>query len=161
MANRGKKITWSLVDTGKLFDYYVGDDGSVFKRALKNRKESPVKVFLQKGVPTVKINGKERTLKNLVAKHHKRGWKPRMFVEVKNGDPFDCSAKNLRMYTPKEHARRTSHLAKSRAVIIEGVKYRSIKEAARHLYVSDQTIHDYMKRRVNHSVLEGYTAEFV
>jgi len=150
-----KTPQWARVCEGKTFIYYIGSDGSVIKISHKLKRQSNVKIFKRRGHATVKINGMDMRLKNLVAKHHMRGWFPGCYVECLNGNPDDCHCKNLRIYTRSEHGKRTCPRGRSLPVIVEGVRYESVLEASRALYVSDQTIWDYLNRKRNRSILEG------
>ena len=150
-----KYVEWERCASGKIFDYYVGNDGSVFRRAKGNGSEQSVAVFLIRGHATVKLNGRERKVKNLVARHHMRGYRYGSYVECIDGDPLNCSVENLRIYTKSEHGKRTGHLSSSTPISVDGIAYRSIREAAKELYVSYQTLLDYMGGSVKNSILAG------
>ena len=149
----------SRICEGKRFYYSVREDGAVFKTSKVRYIESRAAVYIKRGKATVKINQKEYTLKNLVARHFVPEYCDGDYVEVIDGDPLNCSADNLRLYTQAEHGRRTGHRSRSRKVIANGVKYRSVREAAKALYASYQTVLDYMNGRAKHSVLQGIIIE--
>jgi len=92
-------------------------------------------------------------LKNLVAKHFVKGYRVGDFVECIDGNPFNCKVANLRIYTHSEHGKRTGWQSRSQAVVVGDVEYRSVREAAKALHVSYQTLLDYMGGKVKHSVI--------
>jgi len=151
----------SRICVGKMHIYSVCEDNTVIKTSCKRFAESRVRPHLKRGQAVVKINGSEYTLKNLVARHFVPGYKPGDYVEVKNGNPFDCRARNLRLYTKSEHGRRTGYRSSSQKIIVKGAEYRSIREAAKALHVSYQTILDYLGGNVKHSVLNGMDIKIV
>jgi len=150
-----RKPMYSKVCEGKIYIYYVGSNGTAFKRSHKLGRESAVKVSMKNGHAQVRINRKEYRLKNLVAEHFIRGWVSGTFVECKDGNPHNCDYRNLRLYTRREHGIRTAPRGRSKPVIVEGVRYESVLEASRALYVSAQTIWDYLNRKRKRSLLEG------
>ena len=145
----------SRICEGKRYSYSVREDGVVFKTSRIRFIENRAAVYLKQGKATVKINQKEYTLKNLVAEHFIESWHPGAYVEIINGDPFNCAAVNLRLYTQSEHGRRTGYRSRSQKVIADGVEYRSIRECAKALHCSYQTLLDYMGGNVKHSVIQG------
>ena len=157
-----RNTLWERVDTGLVYDYFVGENGLVFKRAHKTLVETLVTPYLKKGHATLKINGKEYTLKNLVAKHYLyRKWKPNTYVECVDGDPFNCCEDNLRLYSKSEHGKRTAPQIKAIPVVVNGVYYNSVRSAAKSLFVSYQTLLDYLAiNKIKHSVLEGTSVAY-
>jgi hypothetical protein len=133
---------YSLESESNKYLYYVTDDGGVIKKCKSNGRETAAKAYLKNNMATVKANCKEYTLKNLVAKHYCRNYVPGAYIETKNGNPFDCAARNLRVYTKSEHGRRTGYKSKSRPITINGKRYRSVRQAAKTLPCSYQTIYD-------------------
>ncbi len=138
-------LKYSRICTGKMYSYSIREDGVVIATSRVHYVENRAKAYLRRGKATVKINQKEYTLKNLVAEHFIEEYKPGDYVELIDGKPFHCAVWNLRLYTQQEHGRRTGHRSRSQQVIINGVPYRSIRAAARALYVSYQTLLDYMR----------------
>ena len=115
-----KGVEWERCASGKVFDYYVGDNGSFFRRAKGNKVEQPVAVYIKSGHATVKINRREQRVKNLVARHHMRGHRYGTYVECIDGNPLNCNVNNLRMYSKNEHGRRTGYLSRSTPVAVDG-----------------------------------------
>jgi len=150
-------LFWSRINTKcKKYIYSVREDGKVLQCSKEDYSEKYVTVFLKKGHATVKIDKRECRLKNLVAEHFLQGWRSGLPVECIDGNPFHCDVKNLRVYSKKEHGVNTGWKSRSQAVIINGVKYRSIREGAKAIYTSYQTISDYLSGNVKHSCLDGY-----
>ena len=148
-------LLYSRICEGKRFYYSIREDGVVIKTSKVRYIESQATPYSKRGKATVKVNQCEYTLKNLVALHFIKGYKTGTPVEVIDGNPFNCSVENLRVYTYQEHGRRTGHLSRSRKVTANGVEYRSVRACARALHASYQTVLDYMSGSVNHSVLRG------
>ena len=118
--------------------------------------EHYVQSYLKKGHATVKINNREHRLKNLVAEHFIECWSPGCPVECIDGNPLNCDKRNLRVYSKQEHGANTGWKSRSQAVIINGVEYRSIREGAKAVHASYQTILDYLSGKVKNSCLDGY-----
>jgi len=154
-----RKPMYSKICEGQRFIYYIVSDGTAIKISQKLKRNSYVKIYLKNGHATAIINRKEMRIKNLVAQHFIRGWQPGICVECKDGNPYNCNYRNLRLYTKREHGLTTAPRGRARPIIVEGVRYSSVLEASRALYVSDQTIWDYLNMKVNRSVLEGYSIE--
>jgi hypothetical protein len=143
-----------------MFSYQVCDNGAVIKTSRKHYIESEVKPYFRRGNVWVKINGKEYLLKRLVAEHF-LGLEPDERVRIVDGNHFNCSVENLEVLHMTELGERTGHLARSRKVKINGVEYRSVRECAKALHCSYQTLLDYMNGKIKHSVLQGMSAEYV
>lgn len=152
---------YAQVDIGKRFVYSVCETGEVIKTSHKALKESKVKPYLKRGRATITLNGKEYILKNLVASKFIKSYKKGDCVELIDGDPFNCHIRNLRIYSKSEHGKRNGHLATSKKIIVNGVEYRSIRECAKALHVSYQTLYDYLNKKFKNSVLEGVEIQFV
>lgn len=155
MRTHNAPLLYSRICKGERFSYKVREDGVVFKTSNKCFKESRVCVYLKRGMAVVKINQKEYTLKNLVARHFVDGYRDGDYVEVVNGDPFNCAAKNLRLYSKAEHGKRSGYRSRSQKIAANGIEYRSVRECAKALHCSYQTVLDYMNGSVKHSVLQG------
>ena len=160
-AARDEGLLWARICKGKKRGYSVCEDGTVMSTALKNYSEKALKPYLKRGKATVKVNNGERAVKNLVAKYFVDGYRPGDYVETVDGNPWNCAAKNLRLYTQREHGQRTGHRSRAKRIIANGIEYRSIRECAKALHVSYQTLLDYLNGGVKHSVLQGITVERV
>ena len=149
-------LLWSRIGSGKMYEYAVCEDGSVVKCSRVHYSETEVKPYLRRGAVVVKVNGRELLLKNLVAQHFLKGYRNGMLVECIDSDPFNCCVGNLRTYTMQEHGQRTGwRSGRSQRVVADGVEYRSLRECAKSLYVSYQTLADYLDGAIRHSVLDG------
>lgn len=128
---------------GKL--YYIHTSG-VLAVKYKNGKERLIKGTLNnRGHMVVKIEGKTYKLKNLVAAETINGYKPGMPIVMKDGNPRNCDCYNLKMLTPKQLGVKTGGTTKkSIKVSINGKIYNSIRQAAKSIYVSPQTLSDYL-----------------
>ena len=149
-------LLWSRIDNGKQFIYAVREDGKVLRCSRDDYDEQYVAVYLKKGHATVKLNNREHRLKNLVAEHFIPGWSPGCPVVCIDGNPLNCDKKNLRVYSKQEHGIKTGWMSRSQPVIINGVEYRSIREGAKAIYTSYQTVLDYLSGNVKNSCLDGY-----
>lgn len=141
--------------TGKL--YYIHTSG-VVGVVYKNGKEVLLRgaLFHNKDL-VIKIEGKQMKVKNLVAREVFNGYVEGVHsVVLKDGNPRNCDCYNMRIYTKQELGRATgSKSKKSQPVIIDGVKYSSVRAAAKELFVSYQTILDYLSNKYKKSVLGG------
>jgi hypothetical protein len=72
-----------------------------------------------------------------------------------DGNPLNCSADNLIIISKSEHGKRTGHLSRSQKIIANGVEYMSVRACAKALFVSYQTLLDYINGKYSHSVLDG------
>ena len=158
-AKNSDGLNFASATIGKNYSYKVREDGTVIKTSKKRFVESRAKPYLKRGRATVKMANKEITLKNLVAKHFVKGYRKGAYVETVDGDPFNCAASNLRLYTKSEHGKRSGYKSKAQKVVANGIEYRSVRQAAQALHVSYQTPLDYMAGRVRRSVLRGVEVE--
>jgi hypothetical protein len=83
------------------------------------------------------------------------------YAHSSDGNPRNISIENMRFYSMRLHGKHTGHLSKSRAVVIKDfkkdpIRYRSVREAAKALYCSYQTLLDYLNGSVRKSVLNKW-----
>lgn len=161
MSENRDGLQCSPICNGERYTYSVREDGAVIKCSRKRAIETFAKPFLKKGCAVVKINHREYSLKQLVAQHFMKDYRKGDCIETIDGDPFNCCIENLRAYTKRESGKRTGHRSRSHGVIVDGVDYRSVREAARALHVSYQTVLDYLGGSVKRSVLQGMNIERV
>ena len=154
-------LNCSRICEGKMFYYSVREDGAVIKTSKIRFKESRARPYIRRGMAAVKINNRDYTLKNLVAEHFIEEYKKGDYVEAADGDPFNCAVGNLRIYTQKEHGERTGFRSRSHKIIADGVEYRSVRECARALFVSYQTVLDFLGGKSKKSVLQGVEIEIL
>ena len=149
-------VLWSLVDSNNKYDYYVGNNGTCFRRDIKTLVEYPIKIYLKNGIRAlVTINRKEYTLKTLVAEHFIRGYCPGYTVKCVDGNPLNCREKNLRIYSQKENGQMYGWQGSSQKVSVDGIIYRSIRQAAIANYVDRHTLQDYIAGKYQNSLLNG------
>ena len=149
------------IDSGKIYDYFACSDGYVLKVTKKTYNESRVCAYYRRGDLSVKINQKEQKLKHIIARAFIPKYKPGMCVTFKDGNRYNCAATNLLVYNKRELGEKTGHMSRARDIKImfpdgEIKHYRSIRQAAKDLYVSYQTLADYIKGSTKSSVLSEY-----
>lgn len=101
----------------------------------------------------VKYNRKDRTLKCIVARAFlSRTFKEGDVIKHKDGNIYNCDANNLIIIIPKTlYAKKTGPMSRSKPCFIKRpgedkpTRYRSIKAAARSLFVSDQTLINFIE----------------
>jgi len=100
-------IRWKIVKDAP--QYEVGDNGEVRHRKFKRPR---TKVFIN-GVASVTVQvkdkkGKPKTktllLARLVGRNFVKGYRKDRWATLKNGDPSDCSAKNIAWMTRSDNA---------------------------------------------------------
>lgn len=145
---------------GKMYVYKIGNDGTVIKCSKKLYRESTSTPYIKDGKMAVKINGKEYYVKHLVAKAFIDGYKKGAPIIHKDGNPKNCSIDNLMLITKTELGRITGGDSRRKAVIVNGTEYYSVRECAKHLYCSYQTVLDYLAGKVKSSVLDGMEIKY-
>lgn len=158
METRYKRIAF-----GQVYEYYIGTDGLIHKLTRKTGRESIMRGTIKNGTVVVKINGKHETIKKLVA----RAFIPqsrvgRWVIKHIDGNPWNNAVNNLQLIPRNEYNRITAGMAKGHPIEVvkpggEIVQYSSVRKAAKEMYVSYQTILDYMNGTYKSSVLDGYT----
>ncbi len=147
-----------ILDENKNYIWYINSEGFIFKRSKKTNEDYYLKGYMKNGFLTIKVNFKEHRFKNLVAQFFHKEWFPGCLVGLKDGNQNNISITNLYIYSKKCHGKRTGYLSNSKPVIIieNGLifKYRSVREAAKSLYVSYQTLSDYLNNSFESSVLD-------
>lgn len=108
----------------------------------------------------VKINFKEMSLKHIIAKTFLRGYFAGAVIMHSNGNYKDCSADNLIVVTKGEFVRQTGCSSRGQHVSVtfpngEKSNFSSVREAAKELHCSYQTVLDYMNGSYSTSCLDG------
>lgn len=139
--------------------FFVSTTGEATSYDKFSKIETKLKNSLHGGRVRVAIKGLHNpTLKRLVWQIVHGEITEDWHVQCIDGDERNCNITNLRLISKKEAARLTGPLSRSQAVVIqEGrycTRYRSVREAAKSLYVSYQTLLDYLNKDVKHSVLK-------
>lgn len=101
----------------------------------------------------VKLDGKECNCARAVANAFIKPLKPKDRVRHKNGLSFDNYYRNLEVLDIKECGTKTGFIARSRnVVLVENGEikklWRSGRKAAKHLFISKQTVSDYCNGKV-------------
>lgn len=148
-----------LIYENNRFLFYLNSSGLYYKVSKKTSEHYILKGFLKKGFRTFKINSKEVRAKNLVASVFIKNYKPGMIVEVIDGNQENISVTNLKLSTYRKHGLLTGHKSKARKVVVidknnNKTVYRSGRKAAIALYVSYQTLYDYLNNTVVNSVVD-------
>lgn len=142
--------------------WYAHSSGYFYKILKSNQKRIDLKGHIKDGDMVIKIgNGKAVLGKHLIAKYFYRNYHPGLCIQLIDGNPRNINIDNMRFYTLKHHGKLTGHLANSKAVIIKDfkkdpIRYRSVREAAKALYCSYQTLSDYLNGSVRRSVLNKW-----
>lgn len=147
---------------GKRADYCVYADGRVTRTWKKSMVEELVKVYLNKGKAKMKCGQKEFVLKHIVAAAFLPEYRTGAAVICIDRNELNCSVDNLCVVGKRQLGRLTGHKSKSHKVTVEDLntgevkKYRSVREAAKSLHCSYQTVLDYMNGKIKKSCLCGY-----
>lgn len=153
-----------LISESKYNLWYINSMGYVVRLSKKDNSKRVLKPFFKKRNICVKVSGKTTYIKTLVAKYFCHEYKPGICIGFKDNDPTNCNIENLYFYSYEENGRLTGHMSKAQPLIIEfqkgnkkeRIEFRSIREAAKHLYCSYQTLLDYLKGKYKTSVLNDY-----
>lgn len=147
---------------GERADYCVYANGTITRTWKKSMVEEVVKAFMHKGRLTVKISGKHLPVKHVVAAAFIPSYRKGISVVCADGDETNCNVDNLCVISKRALGRITGWKAKAQRVAIHlpdgsHKAYRSVREAAKALNCSYQTLLDYMAGNVKKSVLDGIT----
>lgn len=161
----GNEYFWEKVLTNEYGKtWYIHTSGTVAVK-YKYGKEKQLKPFINKKDLRVKIAGRDYKVKNLVAAAVYQNYKKGMSVICKDRNQANCDYNNLFVISNRQLGRMTGHMSKSKKVVIvmsDGSFefYRSVREVAKALYVSYQTVLNYIGGNVVNSVLSGYIIKF-
>ena len=138
--------------------WYADTRGFILKKYKISGKYTLLKGYIKDGFRVVKINSKECRFARVIAKTFMKEYHDDLLIGYKDNNKKNCSLDNLYLYTRRLHGKKTGYLSKSVPVIISdkkkgSVEFRSVRQAAKSLYVSYQTLLDYLAGRVDHSVL--------
>lgn len=148
------------IDESKLFLYYACSDGYILRVLKSTYEESRVRPYKKRGYLAVKVNQKEMVLKQVIAKTFLKDYFDGAVVTHKNGDFKDCRMENLLVLSKGEHIRSTGKTSRGQAVSVtfqngERKCFASVREAAKGLHCSYQTVLDYLNGTYSSSVLDG------
>lgn len=157
------------IDESDKYIWYASTKGYIYKilkSSLEGEKRFIVKNtimvygYLKSGYRTIKVRNKENRMSQLLARTFLKDWYPGCCVGYKDNDPTNLDIRNLYIYSMRTHGKKTGYKSKSMPVIVtrknpkETIKYRSVREAAKALYVSYQTLSDYLNGTVKNSVID-------
>ncbi len=150
-----------LICENSKFYYYASSKGYISRVDKTTHRERIQTPYMHHNRLRVKVSSKDYNLAALIAKTFMRDYKDKCCVGYKDGNITNCSIDNLFLYSYSDHGRKTGYLSRSHPVIVhefkkEPVRYRSVREAAKALYCSYQTLLDYLKGASKHSVLKKY-----
>lgn len=147
---------------GPRADYCVYDSGLVTRTYKKSIREVKVAVYMRRGKAAVKCGQKEFILKHLVASKFIPEYKKGMSVVCVDGDEMNCGVENLCVIGAAQLGRLTGWRATSQAIKVkdkttgEVKTFRSVREAAKSLNCSYQTVLDYLKGTYKNSCLTNF-----
>lgn len=152
------------ITESRVFVWYVNSEGFVYKiiKSTITPTFSGSKIMLpgyvKNGFKMIKVRSKEYKLSHLVASKFIKGYYPGCCVNYKDNNKLNCNVENLFIYSKSEHGKNTGYRSKAKAVIIKknGINkvYRSVREAAKAIYVSYQTLLDYLAGIYKTSVID-------
>jgi hypothetical protein len=153
-------LPYARLQAGERYLYSVRSDGQVLRTNKKNYAETVVKPYSCNGKRVVAIRRKKYNVDALVAKNFLADYKPQCIIQHLNGDEWDCDKDNLRIISRADfNARATLKSATEgkhlRPLIIDGVYYPSVRAAARGVYVTLQTLKNYLAGRHKCRCLAG------
>lgn len=118
----------------------------------------------------INANNKDYVLNTLVIRTFIRKFKNKRFLAGhKDENRFNCDINNLYVISYKNHGINTGYMSRSKPVSVRDkrikgkrvIKYRSVRESAKALHVSYQTVLDYMNGEVKHSILCDYDIKYI
>lgn len=128
--------------------WYANSKGFVYKVLKSNGKVIQLSGYQKRGFKITKVRGYEENLSHLIASTFMRNYYDGCLIGYKDGDKSNCNVENLFIYSREEHGKNTGYLSKGKGVLLvkDGKKkrYRSVREAAKSIHVSDQTLLDYL-----------------
>lgn len=138
--------------------FYVSTQGFATSIDTRTGKKKILKKCIHQGLVRVSIHGlRHPMLKRLVWKIVHGDLADDWLVECIDGDETNCNYLNLRIISKTDSAKISGPKSRSRAVIVQQGEmtshYRSVREAAKGLFVSYQTLLDYLDGKVKCSVL--------
>lgn len=151
MIAESNKYVWYVETSGRV--YRTTKDFIEQNRAIKEKDKVYLTPYLtpSKSSLRIKINGKDRTLKCIVAKAFlSRVYQEDDIIKYKDGNLYNCNANNLLLIPKSTYCKKTGPMSRSKACFIKrpdeekAKRYRSVREAAKSLYVSYQTLLDYL-----------------
>lgn len=156
----------------KTYIWYISSKGYVYKILKKevDRNCYHNKIYLSgyihAGKLVIKVaKNKTMLLKTLVASKFMKNYYPGCCINHKDNNQLNCNIENLYIYSMREHGKLTGYKNnKNKPIIISSngktIEYRSSRIAAKDLFVSRETIRDYLLGKVKNSILNGYQIQY-
>ena len=152
-----------LIATTRRKQYYCSTKGDVYTIDRFSGKKFKLHPNIKDGKPRISIHGtKDPYLKHCVWYVATGHW-PTLDENVVpiDGNELNCNITNLKIVDKREVAKVTGPMSQSQVVVVqeykkEPIEYRSVRQAAKALYVSYQTLLDYLKGKYKNSVLKKY-----
>ena len=165
---------WAMVHETRAREYYVSNFGKVLSITKKHHVEHKITPYF-KGTPgagfvLVKLGDREVALKYLILEAFVPGFKRQRACSInvvhRDGDIWNCALANLEVKTKAEVAAVTGPMSRSCPVRVrydDGREecFSSIRACARGLFVSYQTVLDFLNGRYKSTVLDGLVIEYV
>lgn len=140
------------------FIWYINSKGYIHKITKSTNKETILNGYIKDSFKIIKIKSVECRLSHLIAEYFLKDYYPGCCVGYKDGNKLNCDVENLYIYSRIQHGKETGYLAKGMPVIIKrknkATRYRSIREAAKSINVSYQTLQDYLEKKVKYGVIK-------
>ena len=167
---KNKSIVGYSIETrqflhGKRADYCIYGDGSVTRTWKVSMVEERVRPYMHKGKLMVKCGQQEFTVKHLVAWAFLENYEKGDCIICVDRDERNCAVENLCVMKSRQLGKLTGHLSRSCPVFVRNnesgqeVRYRSVREGAKALHCSYQTLFNYIKKEYKNSCLSKYTVK--
>jgi len=154
-------LNWKRIPVkSKVYTYKICENGKVLRTSKKHFIESTSHPYMKHGNLAIKIASKEYYVKHLVAQAFISGYKKGDSVVLKDSNASNCELGNLLVFKKSELGRITGGDSRRRPVIADGVEYYSVRDCARRLHCSYQTVLDYLSGGVKNSVLASIDIMF-
>jgi len=156
MMDYDDDLDWKRIPVeSKVYAYQVRADGMIIRTSKKRFVESRVKPFMKRGKLMVKIANREYCVKHLVAAAFMPRYRKGYGVIHRDGDPVNCGLGNLVVMSARKLGRVTGGDSRRKPVTYGGVEYYSVRDYAKKLYCSCQTLSDYLNGKTRKGVLTG------
>lgn len=153
-----RKLDLRKIDESDRYIWYVSSTGRFFRHCPNIDKWKELTGNLND--KEIKINFVLYTKARLVAKHFHPKFDQSLCVGFLDGNQDNIHISNLYLYTKRQHGKNSGWKSRSRKVAIkekyqDPQTFRSVRQAAKYLYCSYQTLLDYLDGKVNKSVVDN------
>jgi hypothetical protein len=161
-----------LIHENKKSLYYAHSSGYVYRVAHDKIKKTGgsdpsdwvrLRAKLKGNDWSIQIDGKHYALKQIIAKYFTRAWQPKYRIYFNDLDPRNCNINNLIIKEFNLSTNPGRHRKIMFEIDGEWVRFNSIQEAAKKMYVSSSTMKRFIYgwNATNKSTLNGYQFKFV